>query len=140
MARRGALGGILGLLDLIEEHRGPLEYDWRTRFGLPLAGVGRDMSFGEAWRLVRILLGDPSSQVAAAAMRWEHPWSREAAVLADLFDLTVAANTRKPARDTYPRPWPVTGADARRLGDAAGRTPEQIRAELARRRGGPDGR
>jgi len=138
-------GGIRWLLDLIEEHPGPLEYDWRTRFGTPLASVGGvGMSWGEAFRLVGELLRDPSSHVAAALGGWDYPWTWEAAVTADLYDLTLTVNTsRKSKRESYPRPWPtVTPQGARRRGDAAGRDPDEVRALLARMRDGAieDGR
>lgn len=143
MARWGRPGGILGLLDLIEERRAQLEYDWRTRFALPLTVVGSDaMTYGEAWRLVGILAGDPTSQLSASAAGWDHPWSHEAALLADLWDLTVAANTSgKSRREPYPRPWPTTGTATRTRGDAGGRSPDEVRAILASMREGvTDGR
>ena len=52
---------------MIEEHPGEWEYDWRTRFRLPLSRVGgRRMSWGEAFRLALILVSDPSTRVGAA--------------------------------------------------------------------------
>ncbi len=41
MDGRRERGGILRLLELIEEHRGALEFAWRARFGLPLTAVGK---------------------------------------------------------------------------------------------------
>lgn len=62
------------------------------------------MPYGEAWRLYLILAADPSSQIAAATHNWSHPVSREALVLADLFDLQHASKAkRRPS--PYPRPW-----------------------------------
>jgi hypothetical protein len=134
--------GILWLLDLIGEHRAALEYDWRTRFGLPLAAVGSDaMTYGEAARLVTELFRDPSAHTSSAVAGWDHPWSWAAVVGADLYDLTLTVNSRKGAkREPYPRPWPLSKRDARRRGDAAGRDPDEVRALLARMREGvPDG-
>lgn len=66
------------------------------------------MTFSEAWRLTCVLLGQTDSHVAAAVAGWSFPESREARILADLFDLNhrVAANGKKVA--TYPR-----GTDAK---------------------------
>lgn len=92
---------------MIDAHRGAFEYDWRTRFGKPLRVVGRSMSWGEALRLTKILLSDPSSLVTAHAAGWEHPVTREDMVLRDLFDLThqaALAGSKKRAKP-YPRPW-----------------------------------
>lgn len=61
------------------------------------------MTYGEAGRLARLLMADPSSQVAAATQRWEGPRSLEWFVLADLFDLTHALNAKNPK--PYPRPF-----------------------------------
>ncbi|MPZ66165.1 MAG: hypothetical protein GEU83_11840 [Pseudonocardiaceae bacterium] len=102
--------GIRALLDLIGEHPQALSYDWRVRFGLPLEAIfdGR-MTYAEAWRLTTELAADPTSRVAAAINGWDHPFSQEAAILADLFDVTVAANTEPKRRNQtrpYPRPWP----------------------------------
>lgn len=98
-------GGILTLLDLIEQHRGAFEYDWRARFGLPLTCVPDEMGWAEAFRLTVVLAGDPSSQVAAAFAGWAHPVTRDFLVAADAYDLAarVAAGRRKPK--PYPRPW-----------------------------------
>lgn len=67
------------------------------------------MSYGEAIRLTELLLGDPSSQLAATRAGWDAPRTREWFVLADLFDLTHQSLTKKPP--PYPRP---TNAGVRR--------------------------
>lgn len=85
------------------EHRGAFEYEWRTRFHLPLTAVGTTMTYGEAWRLTAILTADPTSQVTAALQGWDGPRSREWFVLADLFDLTHATAAKHPK--PYPRPY-----------------------------------
>jgi hypothetical protein len=67
------------------------------------------MTYGEAWRQTFILMGDPSSQVAAALGGWEHPVSRLDLVLRDLYDLQhmkAAAGSKKTPKP-YPRPWPL---------------------------------
>lgn len=66
------------------------------------------MSWGEAVSLTRMLCQDPTSWVAAAIAGWDHPVSREALMLMDVYDLTVAINTdhKKSRPKPYPRPWP----------------------------------
>lgn len=109
---RGVSPPILTLLDAIDEHRAAFEYDWRTRFRLPLSAVGtKRMPWGEAWRLMELLARDPGSQVAAAFAGWEYPATRAELALMDLFDLTHhAAWARGGGKGSkpkpYPRPWP----------------------------------
>lgn len=56
------------LLAVIEMYRGPLEYDWQTRFHLPLAALfdGR-VSWHLGWLWTEQLLADPTTRVAQAA-------------------------------------------------------------------------
>jgi hypothetical protein len=61
-----------------------------------------EMSWGEAISLGRQLASDPSSRIAAALNGWDYPLSREALILADLFDATAAVHFKKPK--PYPRP------------------------------------
>ena len=50
------------------------------------------------------------------------------ALLADLWDLTYkATGAKKPV--TYPRPWPAP-VTTRQKGNAAGRTPDEVKALL----------
>ena len=94
----------MALVGLVDAHRGAFEYDWRARFHLPLTVVGKSMSWGEAVRLSRELSRDWSSAVAAALAGWDYPLSREAIVMADLYDLQhITKAKRRPA--PYPRPW-----------------------------------
>lgn len=60
------------------------------------------MDWAEAVDLCLILRADPSSMLAAAMEGWEHPISREALVLMDLFDLEHAVNSGK----RKPKPHP----------------------------------
>ena len=107
--RRCGPGEIRGLLQLIEEHPAEFTHDWRTRFGLPLSALfDGTVSWTEAHYLASVLLSDPTSQLAAAAAGWDHPWSYEAMVLADLYDLFLAANTDRRKRGSmkpYKRPF-----------------------------------
>lgn len=125
---RRRAGKILGLLDLIEEHRAAIEYDFRSRFHLGLDALAVDIGWGEAIRLVGILRADPSSALAAAMEGWDHPISREALVLMDLFDLDMAVNAGKKKPQPHPgRPWKSTDRTMQRHGNAGGRS----RAEVA---------
>lgn len=114
---RGGAGGIRELVELIGEHPDEFAYDWRTRFGMPLAAVfdGR-MSWQEARSLTRALAADPSSRVGAAVQGWEYPLAPEARVLMDTFDVLTSANTPKKDRaklKPYPRPWEQQGKAVR---------------------------
>lgn len=62
------------------------------------------MSWGEATRLVGVLAADPSSALCAALAGWEHPFSREALILADLFDVQYASKAKRRPQP-WPRPW-----------------------------------
>lgn len=96
---------------LIEEHEAAFIYDWRTRFGLPLRSVfDGTMTLYEAWQLTQELCKDPASHVGASVAKMKHPWSWESAILADTFDLLLAANTDQKSRNKtkpYPRPFEV---------------------------------
>lgn len=130
---RGDAGGIAALADLIDAHRGAFEYDWRTRFHLPLKVVGRSMTWGEAIRLTRALMLDPASAVCAAFNEFDRPTPREALVLMDLYDLyhQIAwskAGGKGPKPKPYPRPWPAS--TKRRTGPDKSLTQDQIIAAL----------
>lgn len=125
-------GGILQLLDLIEEHRGAIEYDFRSRFQIGAHEIGGEIGWGEALRLVRILRSDPSSMLATAVEDWEYPFSREAAIFADLYDLEHAKAGVK-QRKPYPRPFKTKGR-SQTWGKTGGRSREQI-VEILRAHG-----
>lgn len=73
------------------------------------------MRWGEAVRLTKILTGDPSSQVAAAIVGWEYPFSWEAVLLADLVDVQVASKSKKKQKP-WPRPWKKSDKSKRAIG------------------------
>lgn len=103
-------------------------FDWRTRFHLPLSALFTgEMSWAEAISLTRGLMSDPSSHVATAFLRWEHPMSREAFILADVHDRITQAHFKNPK--PYPRPTDRNVGRSKRptISQAA------VRAELARR-------
>ncbi len=128
-------GGILGLILLIGEHRAAFDYDWRSRFHLPADSIGREMPWDEAVRLTRLMRADPSTHIAAAVEKWEHPVTREALILMDVFDLEHAVNSKKTPKPHPGRPWKDKGAK-RRMGNTGGRTPDEVRALLAAAREG----
>ena len=109
-------GGIARLLVLIAEHRGAVEYDFRTRCGIGLRDIGQADAFGrvacsitEAARFVGELLIDTSSHTLPAVRGWDFPASRAELALFDLFDLQQAKGVEKKARHRlkpYQRPWP----------------------------------
>lgn len=129
-------GGICGLLDLIEEHRDALAYDWRTRFHLPLEAVPSEMGWTEAVGHVRVLRRDPSSQLVASLEGWDYPLDRLGWMLADLIDVQGSSAAGKKWK-AYPRPVQPQGT-AKQRGDAAGRTPEQVKELLRTRFGQPE--
>lgn len=134
-------GGIWRLLGLIARHRGAIEYDWRTRFGIPLTEIGRSMTITEAGRLVKVIAADPSSALASAGAGWDYAIDRETLVLADLYDLMhqVHADPKKPKPKPHPmRPF-KTNQDQRRFGNAGGRSRAEVIAILDRARRGQMG-
>ena len=117
---------------MIEAHRGPIEYDWRTRFHLPLSSVGQpgEMTWSEAVRLSRILRADPSSALAAALVGWSHPVSREALILMDQWDLDAAVASGKRRAPRHPgRPYD-NDSTTTRYGKTGGRSQAEIAAIL----------
>jgi hypothetical protein len=132
---RDGPGKLLSLLDLIAEHEQAFAYDWRVRFSVPLEVVfdGR-MAWHESWDLSRALIADPSSQVYAAVAGWPSPMGRTEQIAADLFDLTAAIAAGKRTPKPYPRPWHER---PEKYGSAGGRTPDEVKAILAVRRGNP---
>lgn len=99
------------------------------------------MSLVEIAALSRILEADPSSHVGAVMHKMQHPWSREAFIAADQYDLSLslawAENGRKGARPKrYPRP---TDKPLPRFGKTGGRSHAEVLAILASRGHGPNG-
>lgn len=123
-------GGILGLLDLIGEHRAALRYDWRARFGVGLdESVPERIGWDEAIDLVRVIRSDPSSQTAAAIEGWDYPLDRVGWVLAHMSDVLEAAHLKKPT-GYNPRPVKAQDKSRQRWGNTGGRTRAEIVAIL----------
>lgn len=109
-----------------------MEYDFATRFDKPLEIIGDGWTWGKSIRMVKILRADPSSALAAAIEGWDHPISREALILMDIFDLDHAINSKKTPKPHSGRPWKQDDERRERRGNAAGRTREQVVAILRR--------
>lgn len=73
---------------------------------------------------------DPSSMLAAAIEGWDYPLDRQGWMLADLIDIQGSSKAGKKWKD-YPRPLKPANTSTR-MGNAAGRSPEQVKAILAR--------
>lgn len=128
-------GGITRLWSLAEAYPEAFTYDFRA-LGISTSEIGVSVDYDEAWRLAVILLQEPTSWLRAQITGWKHPVSREFQVLADLFDLQLAANSKKGKKPKpYPRPW-ATSQETTRYGGRKSqtRTAEQIREILARSR------
>lgn len=72
---------------------------------------------------------------------WDYPISREALLLADLFDLEHFVNSDPKKRRPRPhamRPFKV-GVERQRMGNTGGRTPAQVISILDRARAGRAG-
>lgn len=78
------------------------------------------------------LRADPGSHTAAAAEGWEYPFPRLEAMVADLFDAAAPHTYKRPS--PYPRPMQAP-TPTRRHGNAAGRSPEEVKALLRERFG-----
>lgn len=85
------------------------------------------MTYGEAWRLMLLLLNDPSSQVCAASVGWSHPITRADVTMRDLYDLQHQSKSEKKVK-AYPRPWPERTKT--RTSPSADLTQEQVVAAL----------
>lgn len=106
MVAGGSAGGILQLLELIEEHPVAAARDFRERFGVSVTTVGDQVTYKEAVLLVASLMADPTSWLQAARAGWEHPTSWEAIALYDLYDLQHRSKVERPSDfRSYPRPW-----------------------------------
>jgi hypothetical protein len=89
------------------------------------------MTWGEAWRVYTVLRGDPSTAIAAAEEGWTYSFSREAMLLADLYDLTYGVAAQGRNVKPYPRPWPDASKTV--LGGGSGLPQDKVLALLARR-------
>lgn len=77
--------------------------------------------YDEAFLLVQSLMSDPSSWLYAALVDWDYPVSREWLILADHFDLTHSAHSKRRPKP-HPRPWPDTATRKVGAGSAVSAT------------------
>ena len=98
-------GGIIAVLELIEDHKAAFVYDFRHRFGLGLGDLGTTVPWSEIVYLVAVLLRDPSSWLQVSFNKWQHPVSFEWATQAATYDLLAQVHSKRKPKP-YPRPWP----------------------------------
>lgn len=96
---------------------------------MPISAIGTEMEWAEAVALARILLSDQSSWLGAKAAGLDRPWPPEAWVLANLYDLTAAAHSKRKPKP-HPRP---SDPKPKRLGKAA--LPQRVIRAALRARG-----
>ena len=103
-------GGILSLVQTIEDHDRALEYDLMTRTGRTLSEYMEMGAAGKVALLSFINYLPPDSELRKAMDpqnefgEW-HTTMKTNVILADLFDVFVKANTKKGRKaKTYPRP------------------------------------
>jgi hypothetical protein len=99
------------------------------------------MSWGEAIRALGVLRKDSTSQFAAAMEGWDYPIDRASLLLADLYDLQhiTKADPKKGKPKPHPgRPWKISDREVTRHGNAAGRSPDEVKALLRRMARGDD--
>lgn len=79
--------------------------------------------------MVRALLEDSRSRVAAHVAGWKHPASREWMILAQLHDTVIETThgVKSPEKYHLPRPWPAKGE---RLGGGSRRSAKEALAIL----------
>lgn len=110
-------GGIRRFLGVVAAHRGAVEYDFRSRFGLALSDIGTAITITEAARLTMILASDASSRTGAAIEGWPRPVTHEEVALAAIFGLWAS----KP----YPMPWDKPKSTV--VGRGGGMRPDEFR-------------
>lgn len=97
-------GGILSLVELIDEHYEAIEADLLDR-GWRLAEVGRGLSWRDLLIMVRRFQRDPET-ATARAMHGEH-WSVTDQLLAVIADLLQVGNWQRAGKKSAPKPKPI---------------------------------
>jgi hypothetical protein len=98
------LGGILAVLELIEDYKPAIVYDFRSRFHLGLNDLGTTVSWEEVVCLVSVLISDPTSWLQAAKSKWAHPIDYNWTLAAATYDLLATVNSKRKPK-AWPRPW-----------------------------------
>lgn len=80
------------------------------KFGLSIEQIGYGVTYSEAVLLVSMLLRDPTSWLQAKVNEWKHPVSMEWMLNANIFDVTLASNSKGKVQPME-RPWPSTHAN-----------------------------
>lgn len=104
-------GGSAALLELIEEHRAALRFDFRRYFGVSLDDVGLTVPFGEAIDLVNELQREWGSHLSAAIAEWSFP-ATYGEIVGAMHLETVLNQFRKEGSkpSTVLMPWPDKSA------------------------------
>ncbi len=116
-------GGILAVLQILEDYKPAFTYDFRARFGLGLDSLGTTVPWDEVVSLVAVLLRDPTSWLQTAKSEWQHPISYDWTLAAATYDLLAQVNSKR-----KPKPWPRPWADpsSNRLGKVTRRDARAI--------------
>lgn len=72
-----------------------------------LADLGTTVPWEEVVYLTVILLGDPTSWLAAAKGKWSHPIDYNWTIAAATYDLLATVNSKRKPKP-WPRPWEQT--------------------------------
>lgn len=97
-------GGILAVLQILEDYKHAFTYDFRSRFGLGLDSLGTTVPWSEVVSLVSVLVADPTSWLQTAKNDWQHPISYEWTIHAATYDLLAQVNSKRKPKP-WPRPW-----------------------------------
>lgn len=104
MDPRSPSGGIIAVLQILEDYKPAFIYDFRARFGLGLDSLGTTVPWNEVVSLVAVLLRDPTSWLQTAKSDWQHPISYEWTLAAATYDLLAQVNSKRKPK-AWPRPW-----------------------------------
>lgn len=113
MDTRRTNGGIIRVLELAEEFPAEIRADFRTHYHCSFDDVGGSITWLETIYLVSMLMRNSQSWLQAAKNEWKFPVDTNYQVLAELFDLTLRANSKTKPKP-MPRPWP--DPDTKRIG------------------------
>jgi hypothetical protein len=97
-------GGILTVLDTIENHKAAFVYDFRHRFGAGLDDLGEKLPWNEVLLILTVLLRDPTSWLHTSVAKWHHPVSYDWTVGVATYDLLAQVYSKRKPKP-YPRPW-----------------------------------
>ena len=122
-------GGILTVLEILEDYKPAFIYDFRARFGLGLADLGDKVPWLEVCALVGMLMTDPTSWLQVTKNKWSHPIDYNWTIQAATYDLLAQVNSKR-----KPKPWPRPWTDDRQT--KGKRIRRDARAILKRARDG----